>query len=103
MAFAKIYELAKNCLLTTTQIVCAEKRQSFANISLIVFQIWQPTKGKRGITLWHLQLPLTMLWTIDYADIMDIAQLAILIRGVDASLSITEDVFGSLVGIMVNA
>uniref|UniRef100_A0A674DXZ8 SPIN-DOC-like zinc-finger domain-containing protein n=1 Tax=Salmo trutta TaxID=8032 RepID=A0A674DXZ8_SALTR len=89
-------EFVKTCMMKAAEIVCPEKRQAFANISLtrntvadrisdlsvdLDSQLKQKVKSFIGFSV-----------AIDEStDITDVAQLAIFIRGVDDTLTVTEE------------
>ncbi|XP_073714947.1 general transcription factor II-I repeat domain-containing protein 2-like [Misgurnus anguillicaudatus] len=83
-------EFVKKCMMKAAEIVCPEKRQAFANINLTrntvvgrisVSGFGQPAEAKSKVSV-----------AIDEStDITDVAQLAIFIRRVDDTLTITEE------------
>ncbi|KAL3976413.1 hypothetical protein ACER0C_022299 [Sarotherodon galilaeus] len=89
-------EFVKNCILKAAEIVCPEKRQAFANISLTrntvadrISEQWADLDSqlKRKVESF-----LAFSVAIDEStDITDVAQLAIFIRGVDDTLTVTEE------------
>ncbi|XP_060765882.1 general transcription factor II-I repeat domain-containing protein 2A-like [Neoarius graeffei] len=115
-------EFVRNCMIKAAELACPEKRQALANISLS-----RPTVTERVEELssdLNSQLKEKIKSFIAFSialdestDVTDTAQLAIFIRGVDASLHVTEefvsivpltdtttanDVFVSLVGALDN-
>lgn len=89
-------DFIKNCMLKVCDEVCPDKRQLFSNVSLsrntvaervdelsINLKEQLVKKGKEFIAYF--------LAVDESTDISDIAQLSIFIRGVDSSLSVTEE------------
>nr|XP_061800942.1 general transcription factor II-I repeat domain-containing protein 2-like [Nerophis lumbriciformis] len=89
-------DFIKNCMLKVCDEVCPDKRQLFSNVSLSRNTIAERVdelsinlkeqlvkKGKEFIAY--------SLAVDESTDISDIAQLSIFIRGVDSSLSVTEE------------
>ncbi|KAK0141889.1 General transcription factor II-I repeat domain-containing protein 2 [Merluccius polli] len=91
-------EFIKNCIEEVCDVVCPDKKQAFANISLSRntvaswvdelasdLQIHLKTKAKEFV--------LYLFATDESTDRTDNAQLSIFIRGVDAQFSVTEELF----------
>ena len=89
-------EFVKDCLKKVTSVVCPEKKQAFSNISLSRntvanriddlasdVQSQLKTKAKEFVSF--------SLAADESTDRTDTAQLSIFIRGVDAQLSVTEE------------
>lgn len=86
----------KTCMLKAAELVCPDKRQALANISLS-----RPTVTERVEELssdLKNQLKDKVKYFIAFSialdestDVTDVAQLAIFIRGVDVSLNVTEE------------
>ena len=114
-------EFVKNCMLKAAEVVCPEKRQAFANISLTRNTIADRISDLSANVDNQLKEKVASFVAFSIAidestDVTDIAQLAVFIRGVDASLTITEefiklvpmtgttgeDIFNSLVGALDN-
>ena len=84
-------EFVKNCFLKAIHIVCLKKRQSFDNISLTRDTISDRISDlvtDRSINQGNVAFSVVI---DESTDITDSAQLAILIREVDASLPVTEE------------
>lgn len=111
-------EFVKNCMLKAAELVCPEKRQAFANISLsrntIAERIDELSENLNVQLKDKVKSFIAFSIAIDEStDITDTAQLAVFIRGVDDTLNVTEefvelvpmkntttadDIFASLVG-----
>lgn len=116
-------EFVKNCMLKAAEIVCPERRQAFANISLtrntVADRISELSVDLDSQLKRKVESFLAFSVAIDEStDITDVAQLAIFIRGVDETLTITdeflelvpmtdtttaEDIFRSVVGALDRA
>ncbi|KAL2083019.1 hypothetical protein ACEWY4_020792 [Coilia grayii] len=86
----------RNCMLKAAELVCPEKRQAFANISLSRPTITERVEELSGDLKSQLKEKVKSFIAFSIAldestDVTDVAQLAIFIRGVDASLNITEE------------
>uniref|UniRef100_A0A9J7YGI0 Uncharacterized protein n=1 Tax=Cyprinus carpio carpio TaxID=630221 RepID=A0A9J7YGI0_CYPCA len=110
----------KNCMLKAAEIVCPEKRQAFANISLtrntVADRISELSADLDSQLKRKVESFLAFSVAIDEStDITDVAQLAIFICGVDETLTVTEeflelvpmtdtttaeDIFCSVVGVL---
>ncbi|KAJ0069923.1 hypothetical protein NL108_016510 [Boleophthalmus pectinirostris] len=108
----------KTCMLKAAELVCPDKRQALANISLSRPTMTERIEELSGDLKSQLKDKAKSFIAFSVAldestDVTDVAQLAIFIRGVDASLNVTEefvsvvpmtdtttanDVFVSLVG-----
>ncbi|KAK7925150.1 hypothetical protein WMY93_007460 [Mugilogobius chulae] len=89
-------EFVKTCMLTAAEMVCPEKRQAFANISLarntVADRISELAQDLDCQMAQKVKAFVAFSVAIDEStDITDVAQLAIFIRGVDESLTITEE------------
>ena len=111
-------EFVKTCMLKAAELVCPEKRQAFANISLSRNTVAERIGELAGDLNSQLKDKVKSFIAFSIAldestDVCDVAQLGIFVRGVDASLTVTEefvalvpmtdtttanDVFTSLVG-----
>ncbi|KAJ8365024.1 hypothetical protein SKAU_G00138550 [Synaphobranchus kaupii] len=111
-------ELVKTCMLKAAEVVCPEKRPAFANISLtrstVADRVTELSSDLSSQMKEKIKSFIAFSIAIDEStDVTDIAQLAIFIRGVDETLTITEellelvpmndtttadDIFSSLVG-----
>ena len=116
-------ELVKTCMLKAAEVVCPEKRPSFANISLsrntVANRVADLSSNLNSQMKEKIKSFIAFSVAIDEStDVTDIAQLAIFIRGVDETLKITEellelvpmtstttadDIFSSLVGALDKA
>ena len=112
----------KTCMLKAAELVCPDKRQALANISLSRPTVTERVEELSGDLKSQLKDNVKSFIAFSIAldestDVTDVAQLAIFIRGVDASLNVTEefvsvvpmtdtttanDVFVSLVGALDN-
>ena len=91
-------EFVKTCMLKAAEIVCPEKRQAFANISLTRNTVTdriadlaadldsQKRHKVRSFVAFSVSVAID-----ESTDITDVAQLAIFIRGVDETLAVTEE------------
>lgn len=113
-------ELVKTCMLKAAEVVCPEKRPAFANISLsrntVADRVADLSSDLNSQMKDKIKSFIAFSVAIDEStDVTDIAQLAIFIRGVDETLTITEellelvpmtdtttadDIFSSLVGVL---
>lgn len=89
-------EFIKNCMLKVCDAVCPDKRQLFSNVSLsrntVAERIDQPSAKLKEQVVGKGKDFIAYSLTVDEStDTSDIAQLSIFIRGVDTSLSITEE------------
>lgn len=89
-------EFDKNCMLTAAEIVCPEKRHAFANISLtrntVADRISEQSADLDHQLKRNVESFLAFSVAIDEStDITDVTQLAIFIRGVDKTLTVTEE------------
>lgn len=89
-------EFIKNCMLKVCDAVCPDKRQLFSNVSLsrntVAERVDQlSTNLKEQLVEKGKDFMAYSLAVDESTDISDIAQLSIFIRGVDSSLSITEE------------
>lgn len=89
-------DFVKNCMLKAAEIVCPEKRQAFANISLtrntVADRISELSADLDSQLKRKTESFLAFSVAIDEStDITDVAQLAIFIRGVDETLTVTEE------------
>lgn len=116
-------DVVKTCMLKAAEVVCPEKRQAFANISLsrntVANRIADLSNDLESELKDRIKSFIAFSVAIDESiDVTDVAQLAIFIRGVDPSLQITEellqfvpmtdtttasDIFNSLVGALDRA
>jgi len=92
-------EFVKTCILKATEIVCSERRRVFANISLtrntVAERISDLSANLDSQLKNKVKSFVTFLVALDEStDISDIAQLAIFIRGIDGTLSVTEEFLG---------
>lgn len=112
----------KTCMLQAAELVCPEKRQALANISLSRPTVTDRVEELSGDLKRQLKEKVKSFIAFSVAlnestDVTDVAQLAIFICGVDASLNVTEefvsvvpmmdtttanDVFVSLIGALDN-
>lgn len=97
-------DFVKTCMMKAAEIVCPEKRQAFANISLtrntVADRISEISADLDSQLKHKVKSFFAFSVAIDEStDITDIAQLAIFIRGVDETLTITEE-FVELVPMM---
>ena len=86
----------KNCMFKVCDAVCPDKRQLFSNVSLsrntVAERIDQlSTTLKEQFVGKRKDFIAYFLAVDESTDTSDIAQLSIFIRGVDSSLSITEE------------
>jgi len=86
-------EFVKTCILKAAEIVCPEKRQVFANISLTRNTVTERISDLSANLDSQLKNKVKSFVTFSFAldestDISDVAQLAIFIRGVDETLSL---------------
>jgi len=86
-------EFVKMCILKAAEIVCPEKRQVFANISLTRNTVAERISDLSANLDSQLKNKVKSFVTFSVAldestDISDVAQLAIFIRGVDETLSL---------------
>lgn len=86
----------KTCMLKAAEIVCPEKRQVFANISLTRNTVADRISDLSADLDNQLKRKVKSFIMFSVAinestDITDIAQLAIFIRGVDDTLTVTEE------------
>ncbi|XP_051791722.1 zinc finger protein 729-like [Erpetoichthys calabaricus] len=113
-------EFVKRCMMKAAELVCPEKRQAFANISLtrntMAERISELSADLDRQLKHKVKSFLAFSVAIDEStDIIDVAQLAIFIHGVDDTLTVTEeflelvpmsdtttaeDIFGSVVGVL---
>ncbi|XP_066941423.1 general transcription factor II-I repeat domain-containing protein 2-like [Macrobrachium rosenbergii] len=89
-------EFVKTCMLKAAEVVCPEKRPAFANISLsrnTVADRVEDLSGDLGRQMNNkIKSFIAFSVAIDEStDVTDVAQLAIFIRGVDETLTITEE------------
>uniref|UniRef100_A0A8C8VQ74 Uncharacterized protein n=1 Tax=Pelusios castaneus TaxID=367368 RepID=A0A8C8VQ74_9SAUR len=110
-------EFLKNCMLKAAELVCPDRRQAFANISLsrdtIAERIGELSDNLNSQLKDKVKSFTAFSIAIDEStDITDVAQLAVFIRGVDETLkateefvefipmsnAMTEDIFNSIVG-----
>lgn len=89
-------EFIKMCMLKAAEIVCPAKRQAFANISLTRNTVADRISELSEDISIQLKNKIKSFITFSIAldestDITDVAQLAIFIRGIDKSLTITEE------------
>jgi len=89
-------EFVKTCLLKAAETVCPEKRQAFANISLTRNTVADRISGLSEDLDSQLKRKVRSFIAFSVAidestDITDVAQLAIFIRGVDDTLTVTEE------------
>lgn len=89
-------EFVKTCMLKAAEIVCPEKRQAFANISLtrntVADRITDLSVDLDSQLKRKVKSFIAFSVAIDEStDITDVAQLAIFIRGVDDTLTVTEE------------
>ena len=89
-------EFVKKCMLKAAELVCPDKRQAFANISLtrntVADRISDLSTDLDSQLKRKVNSFITFSVAIDEStDITDVAQLAIFIRGVDDTLTITEE------------
>ena len=89
----------KTCILKAAEIVCSEKLQIFANISLTRNTVAERISNIFANLDSQLKNKVKLFGTFSVAldestDISDVAQLAIFIRGVDETLSVTVQFLG---------
>ncbi|KAL4006188.1 mitochondrial carrier [Sarotherodon galilaeus] len=89
-------EFVKTCMMKASEIVCPEKRQAFANISLtrntVADRISDLSADLDSQEKQKVKSFIAFSVAIDEGtDITDVAQLAIFIRGVDDTLTVTEE------------
>lgn len=89
-------EFVKTCMLKAAELVCPEKRQAFANISLSRNTVAERIEDLAGDLNNQLKDRVKSFIAFSIAidestDVSDVAQLGIFICGVDASLTITEE------------
>ncbi|XP_037789324.1 general transcription factor II-I repeat domain-containing protein 2-like [Penaeus monodon] len=89
-------EFVKTCMLKAAQTVCPDKRQAFENISLtrntVADRISDLAEDLDSQLKRKVKSFIVFSVAIDESkDITDVAQLAIFIRGVDDTLTITEE------------
>lgn len=89
-------EFIKACMLTAAELVCPEKRQAFGNISLSRNTVAERIGDLAGDLNSQLKDKVKSFIAFSIAidestDVTDVAQLGIFIRGVDASLTVTEE------------
>ncbi|KAL3989177.1 hypothetical protein ACER0C_013495 [Sarotherodon galilaeus] len=90
-------EFVKTCMMTASEIVCPEKRQACANISLTRNTVADRISDLSADLDRQLKQKVKSFIVFSVAndegtDITDVAQLAIFIRGVDDTLTVTEEV-----------
>lgn len=110
----------KTCMLKAAEIVCPDKRQSFANISLTRNSVADRISDLAGDLDTQINHKVKSFVAFSVAideskDITDVAQLAIFIRGVDETLTVTKEflelvpmtdtttttyIFSSLIGVL---
>ncbi|XP_066980426.1 general transcription factor II-I repeat domain-containing protein 2-like [Macrobrachium rosenbergii] len=89
-------EFVKTCMLKAAEVVCPEKRPAFANISLSRNTVADRVEDLSGDLGGQMNDKIKSFIAISVAvdestDVTDVAQLAIFIRGVDETLTITEE------------
>ncbi|KAK0131556.1 General transcription factor II-I repeat domain-containing protein 2 [Merluccius polli] len=89
-------EFVKTCMLKAAEIVCPEKRQAFANISLtrntVADRISDLSADSDSQLKRRVKSFIAFSVAIDEStDVTDVAQLVIFIRGVDDTLTVTEE------------
>ncbi|XP_037794130.1 general transcription factor II-I repeat domain-containing protein 2-like [Penaeus monodon] len=89
-------EFVRTCMLKAAETVCPEKRQAFANISLtrntVADRISDLAEDLDSQLKHKVKSFIAFSVAIDEStDITDVAQLAIFIRGVDDTLTVTEE------------
>ncbi|KAL7837466.1 hypothetical protein SRHO_G00271770 [Serrasalmus rhombeus] len=89
-------EFIKNCMFEVCDAVCPDKRQIFSNVSLsrntVAERVDQlSTNIKEQLVRKGKDFIAYSLAVDESTDTPDIAQLSIFVRGVDSSLSITEE------------
>ena len=89
-------ELVKRCMLKAAEVVCPENRSAFANISLSRNTVADRVSELSGDLSSQMKDKIKSFIAFSVSldestDVTDIAQLAIFIRGVDQSLTITEE------------
>lgn len=89
-------EFVKSCMLKAAEIVCPEKRQTFANISLsrncVAERISELATDLDNQLKRKVESFVAFSVALDEStDVTDVSQLAIFIRGVDKTLTITEE------------
>lgn len=87
-------DFVKRCMMKAAELVCPEKRQAFANISLtrntIAERISELSADLDSQLKQRVKSFIAFSVAIDEStDITDVAQLAIFIRGVDETLTVT--------------
>jgi len=92
-------EFLKTCILKAAEIVCSEKLQVFANISLTRNAVAERISDIFANLDSKLKNKVKSFVTFSVAldestDISDVAQLAIFIRGVDETLSVSVEFLG---------
>lgn len=97
-------DFVKRCMMKAAELVCPEKRQAFANISLtrniMAERISELSEDLDSQLKQRVMSFIAFSVAIDEStDITDMAQLAIFIRGVDETLTVTEE-FVELVPMM---
>jgi len=90
------WEFVKTCILKAAEIVCSEKLQIFANISLTRNTVAERISNIFANLDSQLKNKVKLFGTFSVAldestDISDVAQLAIFIRGVDETFSVTVE------------
>lgn len=111
-------DFVKKCMLLTADVICPDKRQAFANVSLsrntIAERINEIAEDIDNQLQSKVKSFVAFSVAIDEStDVCDVAQLAVFIRGVDENMQVTEefvelvpmkgttksdDIFASLVG-----
>ncbi|CAI5682279.1 unnamed protein product [Oreochromis niloticus] len=89
-------EFVKTCMMKASEIVCPEKRQACANISLTRNTVAERISDLSADLDSQLKQKVKSFIAFSVAidegtDITDVAQLAIFIRGVDDTLTVTEE------------
>ena len=92
-------EFVKTCILKGAEIVCSEKLQVFADISLtrntVAERVSHIFTNLDGLLKNKVKLFVTFSVALDEStDISDVVQRAIFIRGVDETLSVTVEFLG---------
>ena len=92
-------EFVKTCILKAAEIVCSEKLQVFANISLTRNTVAERISDIFANLDCQLKNKVKSFVTFSVAldestDISDVAQLATFIRGVDETLSVSVEFLG---------
>ncbi|XP_066953326.1 general transcription factor II-I repeat domain-containing protein 2A-like [Macrobrachium rosenbergii] len=89
-------EFVKTCMLKAAEVVCPEERPAFANISVsrnTVADRVEDLSGDLGLQM-NDKIKSFIAFSVaidESTDVTDVAQLAIFIRGVDETLTITEE------------